>query len=196
LEFRKAFVARKRKPGPHRPGQGSAGERGGGGHAVRRSATTVQLRKAPGSGGWEFVHPRCALDRAEDLEEVRKMIEAEEVEVGRDELRWLLGGCSDFIDAHQALGEIALLDRDLPLARGHFGYAFQIGVKVLDRAGPAALLPYRLLANQAFFQAGKGLAYCLRELGKPEMAAEVIERLLVCDPTDPLALRGLLPPKE
>ena len=57
------------------------------------------------------------------------MIEAGETEVARDELQWLLGGCTDLIDAHKTLGEIALVEHDLPLARGHFGYAYQIGVE-------------------------------------------------------------------
>ncbi len=122
------------------------------------------------------------------------MIAGGEIEIAREELQWLLSGCTDMIDAHKTLGELALLDQDLPLARGHFGYAYQIGVKALDRAG-AATAPYRLSANQAFFEAGKGLAYCLCELGKAEMAAEVVERLLGFDPSDPLGVRALLGPK-
>lgn len=140
---------------------------------------------------WELVAPRCAVDRADDLEEVRKMIEADEIDVAEEELRWLLGGCSDFVDAHKTLGEIALLDHDLPLARGHFGYAYQICDKALERAGVRSGVPYRLAGNKAFFEAGKALAYCLRELGKADMAAEVVARLLACDPTDPLGLRAL-----
>ncbi len=84
------------------------------------------------------------------------------------------------------------MDEDYPLARGHFGYAYQIGAKALDRAGAAENVPYRLPANQAFFEAGKGLVYCLRQLGKAEMAAEVVQRLLACDPSDPLGLEALL----
>jgi hypothetical protein len=156
----------------------------------------VLARKAPGGEGWELVHPRCALDRSEDVEEVHKMVEAGEIDIARDELQWLLSGCTDMIDAHKTLGELALLDHDLPLARGHFGYAYQIGAKALDRAGATTGVPYRLAANQAFFEAGKGLAYCLRELSKTEMAAEVVERLLACDPSDPLGVRTLLEPKR
>jgi hypothetical protein len=123
------------------------------------------------------------------------MIEAGEIEIAREELQWLLSGCTDMIDAHKTLGELALLDQDLPLARGHFGYAYQIGAKALDRAGATANVPYRSPANQAFFEAGKGLAFCLRELGKTEMAVEVVERLLACDPSDPLGVRTLISPK-
>ena len=161
-------------------------------HPVSGNASSVQVRKV-GEDSWELVHPRCAMDRHDDLEEVRKMIEADEIDVARDELRWLLNGCSDNIAAHQLLGEIALLDHDLPLARGHFGYAYQIGTKAIGSSGVSAKLPYRLLGNQTFFQASKGLIYCLKELGKLEMAGEVIQRLLAFDPSDPLAMRSLLP---
>src|SRR5581483_5824459 len=105
------------------------------------------------------------------------------------------GGCTDFVLAHKLLGEIALLDQDYALARGHFGYAYQIGIKALERAGARGLVPYRLRTNEAFFEAGKGLAFCLRELGKAEMAAEVIAKLLNYDPSDPLGLASLLKPR-
>ncbi len=105
-----------------------------------------------------------------------------------------MDGCSDCVTAHKLLGELALAEGDLPLARGHFGYAFEIGRKALDRAGARGGALYRLPANQAFFEAGKGLAFCLRELGKPELLADVVNRLLECDPSDPLGVRGFLQP--
>jgi hypothetical protein len=142
------------------------------------------------NGAWELVHPRSAVEREDDLREVRKMIAAGENDVARDECRWLLEGCTDCVEAHRLLGEIALAENDLPLARGHFGYAYRLGTGALDRAGAAGPLPYRLPANQAFFAAGAGLVHCLRQLTKHEMAAEVIERLLALDPSDPLGLRS------
>jgi tetratricopeptide (TPR) repeat protein len=151
----------------------------------------VRARRVAGEQAWELVPPRCALDRSEDLEEVRKMIDAGEIEVARDELRWLLGGCSDFLDAHLLLGELALLDDDFSLARGHFGYAFQLGAKATRGAPPGAVFPYRLAANQPFFQAGKGLVWCLKQLDKTDLAREVAEQILKLDPTDPLAVRGM-----
>ena len=39
------------------------------------------------------------------------MLAAGENEVARDELRWLLDGCPDFIAAHRMLGELALTKR-------------------------------------------------------------------------------------
>ena len=139
-----------------------------------------------------MVEPRCALDRAEDLEEVHKMVDAGEVDVAVDELRWLLNGCSDFLEAHTLLGTLALEAGDLPLARGHFGYAYRLGVQALQRAGTKGPLFYSVPANKAFFEAGKGLAWCLKELGKPDLAAEVVQELLKWDPTDPLNLGGFL----
>jgi tetratricopeptide (TPR) repeat protein len=152
----------------------------------------MRARKTSAENVWELVHPRCARDRTDDLEEVQKMIEGGEAEIARDELLWLLNGCSDCLPAHKMLGEIALADHDLRLARGHFGYAFELGSKALDRAGGKGNLPYRLAANQAFFESGKALAYCLRELGKADLAADVVDRLLACDPSDPLGIRNLL----
>ena len=152
----------------------------------------LRLRKAPAGGGWELVHPRCARDRQLDLEEVRKMLDAGEVEVATDECRWLLSGCSDCLEAHRILGEIALAANDLPLARGHFGYAYRLGAKAIEAAGNPSPVPYRLSANQGFLESGKGLAFCLKQLGKPEMAQEVVSHLLRCDPDDPLGVRKLL----
>ena len=181
-------MAAKRKSNSNKPSSGrSTGKQPSG-----RSASQVRVRKAAGQEAWELVHPRCACDRDDDLEEVRKMIDAGEIEVAVDELRWLLSGCSDYIDAHKTLGELALLDNDLPLARGHFGYAFRLGSKALEQAGVRGVVPYRLAANQAFHEAGKGLAYCLKQLEKPEMLRDVVEQLLACDPDDPLGVRGLL----
>ena len=91
-----------------------------------------------------LVHPRCARDRADDLEEVREMIEAGELDVAIDELRWLVGGCSEFIEAHGLLGELALAtDEDVALARGHFGVAVQLGLKALERAARVVKLDPR-----------------------------------------------------
>ncbi len=120
------------------------------------------------------------------------MLEAGELEVARDECRWLLEGCSDCLEAHRILGEIALEEGDTALARGHFGFAYRLGVTALTRAETSGPLPYRLAANQSFFEAAKGLAWCLLQLGKPEMAAEVVAVCTNCDASDPLRIRALL----
>jgi hypothetical protein len=168
----------KRKP-TRRP---TAGPKGG-----------LTVRRTADGRGWVFVHPRCARDRAEDIEEVRAIIEAGELDVAIDELRWLVGGCSEFIEAHGLLGELALAaDSDVPLARGHFGFAVTLGLKTLQRAKAAGPLPYKEPANRAFHEAGRGLAWCLAELGMMPKAEELVRDLLKRDPSDPLQLRALL----
>jgi hypothetical protein len=148
----------------------------------------VQLRRA-GDAGWELAHPRCARERDDDMAEIRAMLAAGELEIARDELIWLLDGCHAYIDAHRLLGELALADEDLPLARGHFGAAFTVGQRAIRRAGDPRPVPYALPGNQAFHESGKGLAWCLSKLGKTDLAAEVVAFLISCDPSDPLALR-------
>jgi hypothetical protein len=156
-------------------------------HGPPPSDARVACRKVQGQNAWELVHPRCALARADDLAEVQAMIAADEVDVARDELRWLLKECTDFVAAHRLLGELALADEDYALARGHFGYAFRVGLKALGEPLPGPV-PYARRDNQAFLESGKGLAFCLLKLGKREMALEVVETLLACDPADPLGV--------
>jgi hypothetical protein len=158
--------------------------------AIGRAAQEVRLRRAP-EGGWELVHPRCARDRAEDLEEVQAMIAGGEVEIARDELQWLLQGCHDFLEAHKLLGELAYAEHDLALARGHFGYAFRIGQLTISRAGNPRPIPYPLPGNQGLHESGKALALCLIQLGKHDLAEEVVKELISYDPADPLAVRGM-----
>jgi hypothetical protein len=137
-----------------------------------------------------LVHPRCARDRAEDLEEVQLMIESGENDVARDELRWLLSGCSEFIGAHVLLGMLAVTEGDLPLARGHFGAGYQLGLQTLRRAKMPKPLLFSQPANRSFFDAGHGLVDCLRRLDKSPMADEIVQTLLELDPSDPLGLRA------
>ena len=129
---------------------------------------------------------------AEDLEEVRAMIEAGEFDVATDELRWLVSGCSEFIEAHELLGELALAQEDNTLARGHFGFAVQLGLKTLERAKVRGPLPYRQPANKAFFLAGRGLVWSLAKLDMRPKAEELVQTFVKFDPTDPLGLSTLL----
>jgi hypothetical protein len=181
---------KRKKKSPNSPGKKPSGGRDRA--RVSGGSSQVCARKLPGEEAWELVHPRCARDRQEDLEEVRKMVDAGELDVAVDECRWLLQGCSDCLEAHAILGEVALSENDLPLARGHFGYAYRLGTKALEQARTHGPLPYRLPANQPFLQSSKGLAWCLKQLGKRDMAAEVVALMLQCDPTDPLGMRNLL----
>ena len=120
------------------------------------------------------------------------MIAAGEIDIAREELLWLLEGCHEFLEAHRLLGELALGADDLTLARGHFGYAYRLGERAIGKPGAERQLPYSLSANQAFHESGKGLVWCLSQLGKREVAAEVVDFLVACDPSDPLGLRKLL----
>jgi hypothetical protein len=156
-----------------------------------RDSQEIRLRRA-GDDGWELVHPRCVGDRAEDLEEVQAMIAAGEIEIARDEIRWLLEGCHDFIEAHKLLGELAFAERDLPLARGHFGYAFRIGQQAIERAGNPRPVRYRLPGNQPFHESGKALVMCLVESDRRDLAIAVVEQLVSYDPSDPLDVRQMV----
>jgi hypothetical protein len=121
------------------------------------------------------------------------MIEAGELDVAQDELRWLLSGCSDCLDAHFLLGEIALeAHNDIPLARGHFGYAYQLGLRAWRRASEPTPVPYSQLPNRTFHSAGRALAWCLEKLGQPTMADEVVATLCRLDPADPLEVQKML----
>lgn len=171
----KRRTTKKPRTGPHAT-EGPSGER----------ASSVKLRRTERPYEFELVHPACARERADDLEEVHQMIDGGESEIAVDELRWLLSGCADFIEAHQLLGELALTDGDTRLARAHFGYAYDIGLKALPSEAWAGALPFRLPGNRSFLTAAKGLALCLLEIGEPARAREVGQRLLRFDPSDPL----------
>jgi hypothetical protein len=152
----------------------------------------LSLRRSSDGRSWVLVHPRCARDRAEDLDEVRLMIEGGETEIARDELRWLLADCGEFIAAHVLLGELAVSEGDLPLARGHFGAGYQLGLQTLRRAGMPKPLLYSQPANRPFFEAGRGLVWSLEKLGKSTMTDEIVETFLQLDPSDPMHLRAIV----
>jgi len=153
---------------------------------------SLGVRRSSDGRGWVFVHPRAARERAEDLEEVREMVEAGEVDVAIDELRWLVEGCSEFVEAHALLGELALARGDFALARGHFGFAVQLGLKALQRAKVNGPLVYSQPANRAFYEAGRGLVTSLVKLGMTQKAVDLVQNLVRLDPSDPLRLRGLV----
>jgi hypothetical protein len=177
----------KRKP--KKPNRGSKRH----GDTPSPAASGVSVRRHPSGEGWLLVHPRCARDRAEDLEEVREMIAAGELEIAVDELRWVLSGCSEFMEAHELLGQLAIeKDNDLPLARGHYGFAYQLGLQTLRRAGMPTPLPYKHPANRSFHSAARGLAWCLEKMGHGALANEVAATLVELDPTDPLRVRAML----
>lgn len=119
------------------------------------------------------------------------MLDAGEEEVAIDELRWLLDECTDFPEAHRLLGELALADGDAQLARGHFGYAYDLCRNAL--AGrPGIQLCAESPENQGFLQSAKGLIWSLSQLGRNHTSASVARTMLELFPTDPLNLTAML----
>ena len=157
-----------------------------------KGSDPITLRRLPGEDAFELVFPRCVQQRADDLEEIHAMLKAGEIDVAVDELRWLLNGCQPLLEAHKLLGEIAMADNDLELARAHFGMAWSLGTAALPK-GRRTRLPYRRPANRALLEAGKGLAWCLKQSDDPQMAAEIVVQLRDLDPSDPLKLADAFP---
>ncbi|RLS35644.1 MAG: hypothetical protein DWH79_01700 [Planctomycetota bacterium] len=145
----------------------------------------------PAGALYEFVHPRCARRRQEDIEEVEAMVESGEADVARDELVWLLSECPDFLEAHLHLGLLALEEDDPKLARGHFGRAVELGFRAVEAAGNPRPLPYTLPGNRVFFEAAKGLIHALMETGRRGMAQDTARKVVALDPSDPLGLSRL-----
>ena len=110
-----------------------------------------------------------------DYEEGIELWKAGDSEAARDALRYALQGCGDNLWVHVALGRIALEDNDAKLARGHFGYAFELAQRALP-PGFSGRLPRQRPANRPFFDAIEGLAACYNVLGKPA-EAEPLRRL-------------------
>lgn len=156
-------------------GPGDAGERGarrppgGGGKPIPRRTGGLNLRRLGGSD-FEFVHPRCVREMELDYEEGIEIRQAGDPEGARDALRYALQGCGDNLWVHNALGRIAMEDfRDPGLARGHYGYAFELAQRAIppDFSGR---LPRDRFPNRPFYEAVEGLAACYDALGKPEEA--------------------------
>jgi len=87
---------------------------------------------------------------------------------------------------------LALAGGDPTLARGHFGFAVQLGIKALERANVSGPLPYAQPANQSFHDAGRGLVESLLALGMLPKAIDLVKKLTRLDPSDPLELRALV----
>ncbi len=105
-----------------------------------------------------------------DFEEGIEIWKAGDPDGARDALRYALQGCGDNLWVHVALGRIALQDfNDPALARGHFGYAFELAQRAIpdDFSGR---LPRDRPANRPFYDAIDGLATCYQALGKANEA--------------------------
>jgi Flp pilus assembly protein TadD len=94
-------------------------------------------------------------------------------EAARDALRFALNGCGDNLWVHVALGRIALEeDHDTALARGHFGYAFELAQRALPPTF-AGRLPRHRDVNRPYYDAIDGLVACYDALGQHSRAAEL-----------------------
>ncbi len=146
--------------------------RGKGGGAKKRGGGGLRLRKLHGED-FELDHPPCIHEMELDYHEGIELWEAGEPEEARDALRFALQGCGDNMYVHVALGRIALESfREPALARGHFGYAFELAERALTR-GFTGRLPRHLPANRPLFEAVDGLSACYEALGQPREAEEL-----------------------
>lgn len=119
------------------------------------------------NGAFELIHPPCVEETFPDYEEGLELRREGDVESARDALRFALQGCRDSLWIHVALGRIALEDQgDAELARGHFGYAFELVLNALP-ANFQGRLPRDRPANQPAFEAIEGLIKCFEKLKIP-----------------------------
>ena len=120
-----------------------------------------------GGDEFELDHPRCIHEMELDYAEGIELWQAGDPEAARDALRYALQGCGDNLWVHVALGRIALDEfRDPSLARGHFGYAFELAERAIP-PGFSGRLPRDREANRPFYEAVEGLSACYEALGKP-----------------------------
>ncbi len=139
---------------------------------IPRKTGGLNLRRV-GGNDYELVHPRCVDEMELDYAEGMELWKAGDPEAARDALRYALQGCGDNIWVHVGLGRIALEEfNDPALARGHYGYGFELAEKAIppDFRGK---LPRSRFSNGPFYEAADGLAACYDALGKPADAASI-----------------------
>jgi hypothetical protein len=120
-------------------------------------------------------HPKCIYEMELDYEEGLELRREGDPEGARDALRYALQGCGDNMWVHVALGRIALEDfNDPALARGHFGYAFELAQKAISRDFNGCL-PREHPANRPLYDAIDGLIACYDKLGQPASVRELRE---------------------
>ncbi|MDB5352599.1 MAG: hypothetical protein JWN86_3846 [Planctomycetota bacterium] len=154
-----------------RPGVRGRGPGGGAATPPRRTGG-LNLRRLDGDN-FELIHPKCVEELWPDYEEGLEIWKAGEPDEARDALRYALQGCGDNLWVHVALGRIALdAGKDPTLARGHFGYAFELARKAIPADFTGKLPPSRK-ANRPFYDAIDGLIVCHEALGDSQAAQEI-----------------------
>ena len=109
------------------------------------------------------------LDYVEGLE----LWQSGDPEGARDALRYALQGCGDNLWVHVALGRIALEEfNDPSLARGHFGYGFELAQRAIPPGFTGRLSRDRDV-NRPFYESIEGLALCYDALGQPGEATSL-----------------------
>ncbi len=162
----------------HRDPNGSSSQGPGSRRPAKPRSGGIGLSQVPevGSNQFELVHPRCVLQRRGDYEEGMELWKSGDIPGAREALRFALEGCGDNLWIHVALGRIALESSEDPeLARGHFGYAFEL----VERAVPQGFrgkVSRKMPGNRPFYEAAEGLASCYEKLGKNREASEVRDR--------------------
>jgi hypothetical protein len=149
--------SRSRRPGkPGRRPEGAVRPAGGRG--------PIRIRQLDGDN-FELVQPQLVWDAELDYEEGIELWKAGDPESARDALRYALSAYHDNIWIHVALGQIALDEfHDPALARGHFGYAFELAHRALPQ-GFKGRLPRDRPSNRPLYEAMDGLIQCLEALG-------------------------------
>jgi hypothetical protein len=155
-----------RRPPDPRSGSAPGGPRG----AKPKRPGGLRLRTL-GGGDFELDHPRCVREMELDYAEGLELWKAGDPDAARDALRYALQGCGDNLWVHVALGRIALDEfKDPLLARGHFGYGFELAERALP-PGFSGRLPRDREANRPFYEAIEGLLACYEALARPDEAA-------------------------
>jgi hypothetical protein len=149
-----------KRPGSRGPAQGGPKPKAGG-----KRPGTIGLRRV-GPHDFELVHPKSVREVELDYEEGIELWKAGDPESARDALRYALSATHANLWVHVALGKIALEEfRDPSLARGHFGYAFELVERALP-PGFSGRLARERPSNRPFYEAIDGLARALEALDR------------------------------
>lgn len=156
-----------RRPAPKGPtGQRSTG------HGKPARATPIGLKRVS-DNEFELVHPKCVVEMELDYAEGIEIWKEGDPESARDALRFALGGCGDNLWVHVALGKIALESfNDPELAKGHFGYAFELAYRAIPKDFQGRLPRYNY-KNEPIFDAVEGLARCYEAMDQPSEAVHL-----------------------